>query len=250
MAGDAQRPAVILLHGSADSPGCWRDVMALLAAAGWRCIAPVVPAAWRPGVRFALDSDLPLIEGLIAATGHPGRVIGHSYGALAALRFTLQAPGSVSHLGLFEPISFGLLDDQPGGRGRMDELQERFVTPVEEGRPEIGLEWLVEYWNGAGAWARLAPEARDRLAAGAHRVVAEVSSGFADRTSGTEVARLAIPTLVLAGQHTTRESLAVCSQLAQHVPGARHLVVDGAGHQMTRSHPAVVAEAIEQLLTR
>jgi pimeloyl-ACP methyl ester carboxylesterase len=240
---------VLLLHGSADSEGCWRDVMASLAD-GVRLVAPSLVAARgrpEPGAA-AIDRDLEWLAALVAHTA-PIAVVGHSYGALLALRAALSGV-PLGGLGLLEPIAFGLLRESGDAAG-VDTLNARFFGAIAGGAPEEGLRWLVEYWNGPGSWGALPAGARARLHEGLEHTVAEVRSGREDRTRRAELevlaARLPGPALVMAGERTTDESLAVCALLGDGLGVERRLVA-GAGHQAPRTHGGAVAAAIKSWL--
>ncbi len=236
---DGDGPAVVLLHGSADSPGAWLGVT--LQLRGVRSVfAPALP----PQVAAkALDSDLPWLDALMAHTG--ARVLaGHSYGALLALRWALAHPGALDRLILCEPIAWGIARQDPKTALRLAELDAECLARFVHGDTLAGMEWLVDYWNGDGFWARLPEKVRAALLAGFSRTWAEVACGSADRTNPQELSTLATPTWLLAGAQSTPESLKVAHLLAQAIPDAQLQVLQGAGHQFLRSHAAQVVAAI------
>jgi pimeloyl-ACP methyl ester carboxylesterase len=234
-------PHAVLLHGSADSPAAWRGVAAALAP-DFAASAPALPPY--PGAlgSQALDHDLDWLDGVMAATG--ARVLaGHSYGALLALRWALRHPGRLDALVLAEPIAWGVLHENGAKPAVVAEL-ERCVETFRGGEFEAAMDWLVDYWNGAGYWRGLPERVRVGLLAGAARTAAEVASGGGDRTSALELAALKVPTWLLAGAATTAESLAASRALAAAIPNATLRTIDGAGHQFLRSHPGVFADAV------
>lgn len=232
-------PAVVLLHGSADSPSAWQGVTQALRETH-TVHAPLLP----PQVAAkALDSDLPWLDALMAHSG--ARVLAaHSYGALLALRWALAHPGALDRLVLCEPIAWGIARQDATTAARLEELDVQCVQRLARGEALPGLEWLVDYWNGAGFWARLPSRVHAALLAGFPRTAAEVASGGADATNALEVSALAVPTHLLAGALSTPESQTVARLLAAAIPGARLQVLEGAGHQFLRSHAAQVVQAI------
>jgi len=232
-------PAVVLLHGSADSPGAWQGVTVQLRATH-TVYAPALP----PRVAAkALDSDLPWLDAVMAHTG--ARLLaGHSYGALLALRWALAHPGALDRLVLCEPIAWGIARGDPATAARLGELDQQCLQRFDQGDAPAALQWLVDYWNGDGFWARLPDKVRTALLTGFARTWAEVASGGADRTNPAELSALAVPTTLLAGARSTPESLQVARLLAAAVAGARVDVLEGAGHQFLRSHAGQVAAAI------
>lgn len=240
-----QGPALVLLHGSADSPQAWAATLALLAA-DFEVFAPALPPL-SPDTDLALDHDLPWLSALIAHTG--ARLLaGHSYGALLALRWALAHPEALDGLLLAEPIAWGVIRDDVAVAGTLHDLKQRCVARFAQGDPETALHWLVDYWNGAGFWRGLPQRVQLALVAGAQRTSAEVRSGDADRTDRTELAGLQLRTQVLAGALSTQESLQLAGALREGIAGAELTVIPDAGHQFLRSHAEVVAKAVRALL--
>jgi len=234
---------VLLLHGSADSEGCWRGVMGELAGR-FRLAAPSLPGS-RGSVGSqsrAIDLDLPWLSTLIEGL-QPLAVIGHSYGALLALA-AAEAGVWRGPVGLIEPIAFGLL--APGERAAIDALNARFFGALDAGDAAGALRGLVEYWNGPGSWDGLPASARDRLMQGLPHTRAEVASGRDDATTAEGLMDLG-PAAVLAGALTTRESLAVGRALAAAL-GVPSQSIDGAGHQAPRTHAVQVARRLGRWL--
>lgn len=97
---------VVLVHGWPDSPRTWAQVAPMLAAAGWRVLAPALRG--HGGTRF-LHEDTPrtgqlaslgrdLLD-LMAALGlQQPALVGHDWGARAVANACGLAPGVASHL--------------------------------------------------------------------------------------------------------------------------------------------------------
>jgi len=240
-------PVVLLLHGSADSEGAWRSAMGHMGNAH-QFIAPSLVGARgeAPDGLSALELDLPWLGALVGGLA-PVAVVAHSYGGLLALQSgvagTLTCP-----LALIEPIAFGLVYEQHSGRG-LKRLNTQFFDALAVGEPERALRGLVQYWNGEGSWDALPPAAARRLLARMSHTVAEVLSGREDRTRRGALAALNSASMVLAGERTTTESLAVCGELASGL-GVSVEVVQGAGHQAPRTHGHLVGAAVREWLAR
>ncbi len=86
LAGPADGPPVVLLHGFPETGRCWRHQVPVLAAAGWRVIVPDQRGYGRsdkPEGTAAYDIDVLVadIVGLLAALGHAeARWVGHDWG--------------------------------------------------------------------------------------------------------------------------------------------------------------------------
>ncbi|MEY3015397.1 MAG: hypothetical protein RIT45_4132 [Pseudomonadota bacterium] len=238
-----QPPTLLMLHGSADSPACWRGVVAAIGDR-LRCEAPPLPSGDGTGPdRPALESDLRWLDAQMERTG-ARRLAAHSYGALLALHWALANPGRLDALLLAEPIAWGVARGDPGVDHVLQRLDHECLDAFRAGHAEAAMAMLVDYWNGDGFWARLPEKVRAGLLAGADRTAGEVASGRTDRTDAVALAALTpAPTMVM-GALTTPESRTVTRNLAALAPGARLLVCEGAGHQMLRSHAADVAAAL------
>lgn len=96
-AGPADGPVVLCLHGFPDTPGTFSGLLAALAAAGFRAVAPWLrgyspsPLEGEFGMA-ALGADLLALSAALGAT----RVVGHDWGALAVYAALAQAPGRLS----------------------------------------------------------------------------------------------------------------------------------------------------------
>jgi 3-oxoadipate enol-lactonase len=60
--------------------------------------------------------------------------------------------------------------------------------------------------------------------------------------------KLAMPVLVMAGEHDVPGSREMSAALARRIPGARYHVVAGAGHMVTMEQPAAVNEMLTRFL--
>lgn len=96
-------PLVLLLHGYPETPEIWSSMMSVLAANGYRAVAPYMrgyspttaPADETYTVR-SLGQDAVALIGALGA--EKAIVIGHDWGASAAYAAAVQAPEKVSKL--------------------------------------------------------------------------------------------------------------------------------------------------------
>lgn len=103
-AGPVDGPLVILLHGFPDLWWTWRRLMPVLAAAGYRVVAPDMRgygASDRPqGVQnYRLGLLVADVIGLAAAYGRQSfSLVGHDWGGVIAWETAIRYPGSVERL--------------------------------------------------------------------------------------------------------------------------------------------------------
>ena len=111
---------VVLLHGTAAWSGFWRDVSAHLAAQGWRVIAvDTPPFGWSerdPQGRYGRASQADRLAQLLRATGGPAIIVGHSFGAGAAVELAADKDAALVDGLILVDAALGPLDP-PAGRG-------------------------------------------------------------------------------------------------------------------------------------
>ncbi len=105
--GPAQGDAVLLLHGFGGDSMVWNGVQARLAQAGRRSVSMDLPAhgATRHDARSPDDLAAPIATALEELSIAPAHIVGHSMGAIPAVRLA-RAPG-VRSLTLIAPAGIG-----------------------------------------------------------------------------------------------------------------------------------------------
>jgi pimeloyl-ACP methyl ester carboxylesterase len=101
--------AVVLLHGKNFTASYWEPTIRLLAARGYRVIAPdqvgfgksSKPVSFQYSFQQLADNTRALLE---AAGVHHASVVGHSMGGMLAVRYALMFPERVEKLVLVNPI--------------------------------------------------------------------------------------------------------------------------------------------------
>lgn len=245
-------PPVLLVHSSGFTSRQWRRLGELLAPRR-RVIAPDLIGygggpPWSAGAPFHFRQDVERLEGLLADGGGPVDVVGHSYGGLLALQLALARPARVRRIAVYEPVTFGLLDEPADAAARESIAQIGAYRPDAAWLDEGWLARFVDWWQGAGAWRGLAEETRRAFRDTAWKISEEVTTLSADRTSAARYATLAAPTLILAGERTAAAELHVVDKLARTLPRATLRLLPGMGHMGPITHAAAVNAAIAAFL--
>jgi pimeloyl-ACP methyl ester carboxylesterase len=235
---DARR--VLLLHGIGGSSGSFERQLAAFGA-----VRHVI--AWdAPGYAQSPDpTSAPGVAGYAAAAagllqgGAPADVVGVSWGGVIATRLALAYPELVRTL---------TLADSSRGSGR---------TP--EGREAMRLRSAALTAQGPEAFAAergprlLGPAAPatlvDRVVGGMARSIRQPGYGYAAASMGEAdhsraLAGLLVPTLVIVGEHDAVTGVTESRALAEGIPGARLVVLPGAGHAANQEQPDAFNRAV------
>jgi 3-oxoadipate enol-lactonase len=232
---------ITLIHGGGFHSGpAWARQIGPLAEAGYRVIAvdrrgfgrspagapepgELVPVALQAeDVRTTLD---------LREVGQT-HVVAISYGALVALELATRRPERVRSLTLVEPALFSWLADDEDYAPWF----ERFVELESAGAAGTDpKDWLDE-WLGLidpKMAQALAPgtRAREILERALPHQLAEESAATYRPDIG-RLAALGIPAMVVNGADSEPALHAVGQALAGALPGSRHVLIPGAGHQV------------------
>jgi 3-oxoadipate enol-lactonase len=238
-------PVVVLLHGiggAAWGPtlpafGGARRVLdwPLPGYAGAPMPAETSFAAWAAALRARLDA-----EGIARAD-----VVGHSIGGMLAQEFALSFPERVRGLVLYATTpSFG---------GRDPSFAEQFLeerlAPLDAGRSmaELAAEGMPAML-GPGAPPEAAPAAIAAMTGvpeAAYRAAMRCLTTF-DRRD--DIARIAAPTLLIAGERDPLAPPRTMRRMAEAIPGARLVVIPASGHLIHLERPAAFNAALSEFL--
>ncbi|MDD7941176.1 alpha/beta hydrolase [Actinomycetospora lutea] len=245
VAGPADAPPVVLLHGFPETAATWRAVAADLAA-DHRVVVPDLRGAGcsgfaPPGTDAYATADLAADLAAVAATLRlpPATVVGHDLGAMTAVAWAhgradqvarlVLSGGGVPGVGLAErgPPHLRAFGDAPPGaveaaqRPRLRDFLAGFT-----GSPAFPLDEAV---------AAYAPPGRLVAAMGRYRALDR------DAVARRADARpLAMPVLVVAGG---APDLTV-DTVTPLAPARRVTVIPGAGHYVPVEQPAAFAAAV------
>lgn len=251
---------VLLLHSSASSSAQWRQLTELLQAR-WRVVAPDLYGYGQTDQRRGpgapgLGDEVALADAVLARGAERIHLVGHSYGAAAALRFAIARPHRLLSLTLIEPVSFHLLRGAPKGATEHELFREVTALATEvtqsaiEGDGRRGMARFIDYWNGEGTWMRLRPELQAVLAQQATAVARDFRAVMTDAAWLEALRAIVAPTLVLRGTESPRPTRRIAALVAQILPNARLETIEEAGHMLPLTHPEAVNAAIVAHLAR
>lgn len=243
---------LVLVHGSPGEGRAWGRVARHLP--GFRVLTPDLPGyggsdplLGGTGTAGMADAVAAVID---VAAKDAGAVwlAGHSYGGNVALHAALARAARIRGLVLFEPVFFRAL--ALGGETRELEAGTRhfadYIRRV-EGGDNAAVSRMIEFWFGAGAFARLPPPVQAYLESAAPKNAADVKAAFAETVSAAALAAFAPPVLVAHGAGSPPVVAAIAAALASLLPQATAAPIAGATHAMLDTHPEAVAALIARM---
>lgn len=229
-------PTVVLLHASAGSARQWQALAAQLEPR-WRVLAVEFHGhghcpVWQGRAPLTLADDAALVAPLLARCGG-AHLVGHSYGAAVALKLATLVPSLVRSVVAYEPVLFRLLLDAPGGRAGAQQvlaLGESLREALALGELRVAARRFVSFWCGEAAWNSL-PEHRQRqVASRMPGVLGQFEALIREPLQVVQLARLAMPLLLLTGSATVDVTQRIGALLRSRLPQARHERLPGLDH--------------------
>ncbi len=234
----------VLIHGSLVDSSTWARVVPGLARGltvltydrrgfGGSTLGP------RP---TPVATDAEDLAALLEATDfYPAHLVGHSYGAVVALRVAAERPEFVRSLSLHEPPFFGML----GGLAETAGAAEQFRAGVASIREQVrqgdrtgAARNVVEVFStSAGAWDRL-PESVRRLIAGyMDRWAEEYGDPDAFQPRPGSLRETLVPTLLTTGSESPRFLREIEEALARELANPTLREIPRASHAPHQTSP-------------
>ncbi|MCH2094812.1 MAG: alpha/beta hydrolase [Rhodobacteraceae bacterium] len=175
-------------------------------------------------------------------------LIGHSFGAVLALRLAQILPERVTSLTLIEPVLFAAARiNDPEAFAAYEQRAAPFAEAIKKNAWEDAARKFTGLWGTGERWESLPLEQRDRMTrqmrmiAGSQSCVMEDSLQMLDPNA---LATCRMPVLLMRGQATDPILSAIQTALLAKLPNARETVIAGAGHMVPISHPDQVGPVI------
>lgn len=250
-AGDPDAPVALLLHGYPNSSYLWQGVLAAVAGAGHRAVAPDLLGYGDSPLDGKAGTWEEQVEALDAFVAEhelaPVALVVHDWGGLIGLRWACERPSAVSSLVLMSTGFFpdgkwhGMARAMRSGDldGMVDEMtREGFDGLMRQVAPRAAPEAVDEYWKGFST-----PE---RRRAG----LALYKSGDFEKLEPHrgKLAELGVPTLILWGAKDDYAPVASAHRFKKEIPHAELVVLEDAGHFVMEDEPERVGSEVARFL--
>src|SRR5262249_33612158 len=252
-------PAVVLLHGYAETSRMWRPIIPLLAQK-FQVIAPDLPGIGDSAIpRDGLDMKTAAIRmhALVKKLGvQKARVVGHDIGLMVAYAYAAHFPSETEKLVLMDAFLPGV----PGWEAIYNNpgiWHFRFNGPTPEklvaGRERI---YFEHFWNDFAAdKTRSIPEAERVAYTAAYARPGRMRAGWAYFVSFQQAARdfaelartkLTMPVLAVGGEKANGDALGAQARLV--AVNATVVVLKNTGHWVLEENPKETTEALRNFL--
>jgi pimeloyl-ACP methyl ester carboxylesterase len=252
-------PAVLLIHGYAETSLMWKPLAAALAPR-FTVVAPDLPGIGDssiPASGIDMKTSAQRIHAAVHALGHDKvRVVGHDIGLMVAYAYAALYPQEVDKLVLMDAFVPGVSGWEPIYNSPAI-WHFRFYGPTPEalvkGRERIFFE---HFWNDFAADAKHSISEADRRAyTQAYSRPGRMAAGFAYFQSFPQTAvdfsalaktSLPMPVLSIGGEKANGEALGAQAKLLS--PNATVIVLKNAGHWILEEQQAETIAALVRFL--
>jgi pimeloyl-ACP methyl ester carboxylesterase len=233
-AAGAVKPTIILVHGAFADSSSWDGVTAKLQHDGYTVIAAANELR-------SVKSDADSVARVIKSVSGAVVLVGHSYGG-SVISAAAQAQGNVKalvYVAAFAPeageTAAGLSGKFPGST-----LGTALAKPVPLANGSNDL--YIEQAKFHGQFAADLPVDKARLMAVGQRPITDAALNEASPVPAWKT----IPSWFIYGKADKNIPAAAQDFMAKRASSKKTVVVDGASHVVMTSHPAQVAELIEE----
>jgi 3-oxoadipate enol-lactonase len=236
-----QGPAVVLVHGFPLDGAMWSGVARALSIR-FRVLKPDLPGRGENPVLpdGTIDGYADFLQAILGEIPPPAGLAGFSMGGYVSLALMKRAPASVRALALVDTRAGA--DDEGGKAGR-----EAAIAAVRSGgAAAIADGMIARLLAPASAQNASLVERLKRIILRQKPETLESDlTAMRDRPDSTEfLARIAVPTIVLAGDQDVISPPAEGEAMAAAIPGARFVPVPASGHLTPMERPGAVATAL------
>ena len=246
-------PTVVLVPGSCSTGAAWRPVIA-----SWKGRFRYVTtsllgyggtAERRTAQDPCISHEAEMLEAVIRKAGGPVHLVGHSFGGLVALAVAFRDLVPLASLTIVEAPAAELLRECNEDRHyrAFRQMTESYFADFESGNQEA-IASMIDFYGGAGTYASWPPRVRAYAVETTPVNILDWASAYGFALSGSKLAALNVPTLVLRGGASHAAVQRANELLGTHIREASLMTIAGAAHFMIATHAADVARAVACLV--
>ena len=243
---------VLALHCTLGHSGNWRRFAAGMPET-FQLVAPDLPGHGKNSVWYG-DGDYQdvCVSSLLPVFDAPSHLIGHSFGAIVALRLAVEHPELVRSLTLVEPVFFAAAKSE-APEALENHLCEAgpYLEALARGDKAHAARLFNRLWGDGTAWQDFPSAARQYMTDRIDLVAAQAAAIFDDRAGllnpGT-LEKLTIPTLLVRGGKSPSIIETIHSALLKRMPNAHDTTIGDASHMLVMSHAEALSHVYSDFL--
>ena len=236
-----------LIHGGLGRAANWRPFLSALGGN----VSPLLIELPGHGLAEKYDesrdfSDQAVEIALDEMPSDPVPLIGHSFGAVVALRIAVERPSRVKSLALVEPVFFAAVK----GRWEHDKIVRDlagFNKKIASGENATAVREFHKVWSHE-PWSELPSELRSYMLERIALMPKCDPLVFEDRSKLLAPGRLEeldIPVTFVDGGGSHPVIAEIISTIGDRIPNAEWVTVKDAGHMLPMTHPKQLVEAVK-----
>jgi len=248
----AAKAPIALIHSALGRAGNWRPFLN-----AWKgpSLSPLLIEL--PGHGLAEDwdqtrdfSDQALELALEEMPKDPVPLVGHSFGAVLALRLAVERPARVSSLVLIEPVFFAAAKGEYGYEKYLRDMAP-FDRKMQNSQFATAAKDFHALWGTGQPWAEVSGEQKSYMTDRLKMVEAQYPLLKEDRPGILKPGRieaLEVPVTFVDGGESHQVMAVIISKIGDRLPDAEWVSVEGAGHMVPVTHPEAVVKAVRDRL--
>ncbi len=235
---------VILLHGWACNSSFWHHQISVLAETH-QVIAidfrghgqSSIPQTGYTIARLTAD----VRELIVQLELSPSIVIGHSMGGMVAQQYAILHPEDVNRLILIATVANdtgkALVSVTIADEAKKTDYRHAFKTHF-------------SHWFTSNSSPKLMSWVRDQMLQTPEEGVLSLVASYRDLDLRSRLPGINLPTLVIGARGDTSTPSTASEVIARSIPGARCILIDGAGHFVQLERPDEVNNAIREFVSQ
>ncbi len=176
----------------------------------------------------------------------PIDIVGHSFGAVAALSLMVRHPELIRRAVLIEPVLFAAARGS-GPHDRHVAAHRNVLAALAAGDREAAAARFTAMWGTGPAWPEMSAGHREAMASRIH-LLQDAGPGLGEDSTGIllpgRLERVGAPVLLVRGTETHPVIPAILDALSARLPDAEQAIVPSAGHMAPITHVAAVSNLV------
>lgn len=238
---------LVMLHGWGMHGGIWREVAAQLAREFEVHNVDLPGHGASSAAPFTLDA---VVDALTAQFTQPVTVLGWSLGGIIAQQWAARVPQQIGKLVLVASTPC-FTEREDWQFGMAHETLQQFAAELEQNHAATLRRFLALQVRGSEHERELLSRLREELFSRGAPDLAALRGGLEilrDADLRAQAASIMQPALLIAGERDKLTPPQASYYLAQVMPRARAVVIEGAAHAPFLSHPPIFTEHLERFL--